>query len=549
MIKNIVSPLIDPTTRSFEAAVRNFHWQVPQYFNIADAVCDRHSALKDRVALLSEKETGETAEYTFGQLKRASNQLANALAANGVTAGDRVAIVLPQRVETGISHLAIYKRQAIAVPLSGLFGSDALAYRLKDSGASMVITDQAHIDLIQSIQAELPDLHRIINVDAEDGFWHLIEQASDQYQTPPTPADTPALLIYTSGTTGPPKGATVAHRCLYGNLSGFELSQNFFPQQNDLFWTPADWAWTGGLVDALLPAWYYGQPILAYEGGKFDPEKTCYLLDKYQVRNGFVPPTALKMLRQVPDLNRRYNINFRSIMSAGEAMGAELYHWGKEALGIEINEMWGQTEFNYIAGSCSAIMPPRPGSMGKAYPGHRVGIIDEQGNELPPGEVGELAAHTDDPVMFLGYWNKPGATAEKIVNGWWKTGDSGYIDEDGYIWFVGRNDDVINSAGHRIGPGEIEDVLMSHPAVQQAAVIGKPDKLRGEVIKAFVITRKGESCGEELKNELKLHVKKRLAAHEYPREIEFIDQLPITTTGKVRRIELREMERAKSAGN
>jgi acetyl-CoA synthetase len=261
------------------------------------------------------------------------------------------------------------------------------------------------------------------------------------------------------------------------------------------------------------------KPILAYEGGKFDPEKSCYLLDKYQVKNGFVPPTALKMLRQVPNIKSRYNINFRSIMSAGEAMGAELYHWGQEALGIKINEMWGQTEFNYIAGNSSALMEPRPGSMGKAYPGHRVEVIDESGNLLPQGETGELAAFMDDPVMFLGYWNKPDATTEKQINGWWRTGDS-----------------------HRIGPGEIEDVLMAHPSVVQAAVIGKPDELRGEIVKAFIIlspdTEKNESLSEELKN----HVKNRLAAHEYPREIEFIDELPLTTTGKVRRVELRQRE-------
>lgn len=546
MIKHSIRTLIDPDTRSFDQAVDNFHWQVPINFNIAQAICDRHQGLHDRVALLSENEAGETAEYTFGQLKKTSNQLANALSALGVDAGDRVAIVLPQRVETGVAHLAIYKLQAIAVPLSGLFGTDALSYRLRDSGAKLVITDQAHLDLLDSIRSELPDLERILNVDQNIDFWGLIEHAKDQFSIPQTPADTPALLIYTSGTTGPPKGATVAHRCLYGNLTGFELSHNFFPQAGDLFWTPADWAWTGGLVDALLPAWYYGQPILAYEGGKFDPEKTCHLLDKYQVRNGFVPPTALKMLRQVTELKSRYDINFRSIMSAGEAMGAELYHWGLEALGIKINEMWGQTEFNYIAGSSSAIMEPRPGSMGKAYPGHHVGIIDERGNILPQGETGELAAHSDDPVMFLGYWNNAGATAEKLVNGWWKTGDSGYIDEDGYIWFVGRNDDVINSAGHRIGPGEIEDVLMRHPAVLQAAVIGKPDALRGEIIKAFVITREGNPGDTALEDDLKLHVKKHMAAHEYPREIEFIDALPMTTTGKVRRIELREQERTRN---
>lgn len=540
-----IKPLIDPTTKDFDQACADFHWQVPEHFNIAEAVCDRHQNLTDRVAMFYENEQGKTAQYTFGQLNKASNQLANALAALGIEQGDCVAIVLPQRLETGIAHLAIYKLRAIAVPLSGLFGSDALTYRLKDSGAKLVITDGPHRDAIESLMQELPDLQTILDVDTKRSFWDLIERASDDYMLPKTTADTPALLIYTSGTTGPPKGATVAHRCFYGNLTGFELSHNFFPQNDDLFWTPADWAWTGGLVDALLPAWYYGKPILAYEGGKFDPERACYLLDKYQVRNGFVPPTALKMLRQVPDIQTRFNINFRSIMSAGETMGAELYHWGQEVLGIKINEMWGQTEFNYIAGSSSALMEPRPGSMGKSYPGHRVEVINEYGNVLPAGETGELAAFTDDPVMFLGYWNNAEATAEKQINGWWRTGDSGYKDDDGYIWFVGRNDDVINSAGHRIGPGEIEDVLMTHSAVSQVAVIGKPDELRGEIVKAFVILRPEIKANETLGDELKKHVKNRLAAHEYPREIEFIAELPLTTTGKIRRVELRKREQNK----
>ncbi len=512
------------------------------HFNIAKNVCDRHRNLAGKIALFYENERGDTARTTFGQLRKASNQLANALLGLGIKKGDRVAIVLPQRLETGLAHLAIYKINAIAVPLSGLFGSDALSYRLKDSGAKLLITDASHRELIESIKPDLPDLDTILDVDAKAGFWVAIENASDSYRIPPTPPDTPALLIYTSGTTGPAKGATVAHRCIYGNLPGFELSHNYFGQADDLFWTPADWAWTGGLIDALLPSWYYGKPILAYEGGKFDPEKTCHLLDKYQVRNGFVPPTALKMLRQVEGIDTHYDINFRSIMSAGEALGAELYHWGREVLDIKINEMWGQTEFNYIAGSSSELMEPRPGSMGKAYPGHRVEVIDDFGHVLAPGETGELAAHTDDPVMFLGYWNNAEATAKNIVNGWWRTGDSGYKDEDGFIWFVGRNDDVISSAGHRIGPGEIEDVLMSHPAVLQAAVIGKPDKLRGEIVKAYIITPAGTIKDEWLRNDLKQHVKNRLAAHEYPREIEFIDKLPMTTTGKVRRIELRRRE-------
>jgi len=295
-----------------------------------------------------------------------------------------------------------------------------------------------------------------------------------------------------------------------------------------------------GAARCLLPTWFYGRPIVAFEGGRFDPEKSCEVLARHRVTNAFIPPTALKMIRQIPDIDR-YDIRLRGVMSAGEAMGAELYEWGREALGIEINEMWGQTEFNYLVGNCSAIMPVRPGSMGRPYPGHEVAAIDESGNPVPRGQQGELAARTGDPVMFLGYWNDVAATGEKITNGWFRTGDVGYLDDDGYIWFLGRRDDVISTAGHRVGPGEIEDSLLRHPAVAQAAVIGSPDELRGSIIKAFIVLAQGHVGSEDLKDEIRQFVKVRLAAHEYPRAIEFIEEMPMTTTGKVRRVDLRKM--------
>lgn len=356
-----------------------------------------------------------------------------------------------------------------------------------------------------------------------------------------TLADDPALLIYTSGTTGPPKGALVAHRGLIGNLPGFELSQNFYPKPNDVFWTPADWAWTGGLLDGLLPAWYYGTPVVAFEGGRFDAERAVDLLERYRVSNAFIPPTALKMIRQVSGLESR-KFHWRGIMSAGETVGAELYEWGQAVLKVKVNEMWGQSEFNYLVGNSAGIMAVKPGSMGRPYPGHEVNAIDDNGSPVPPGEHGELAARVEDPVMFLGYWNNEQATQKKIANGWFRTGDVGYRDDDGYIWFVGRKDDVISSAGYRIGPGEIEDCLLKHPAVAQAAVIGKPDALRGSLIKAFIVLARGHAAGEDLKRDIQNAVKTQLAAYEYPREIEFIDELPMTTTGKVRRTELRARE-------
>ena len=537
--------LIEPGQRSFDEIYASFRWEIPTHFNIAYEVCDKHRQRSNDIALFYENDRGDTKSFTFGQIKSLSDRFANALRALGVSRGDRVAIILSQRVETGIAHLAIYKIGAIALPLSILFGRDALEYRLRDSGAKVVITGTSHSDMLADMKQQLPDLDVIIGCDDAQGrmgFWPLLEKAKDSLQAVNTGADDPALLIYTSGTTGPPKGALVAHRSLLGNLPGFELSQNFFPREDDVFWTPADWAWTGGLMDGLLPSWYYGRPILAYEGGKFDAERVCHLLEKYEVKNAFIPPTALKMMRQVPNIGSRFKLAFRSIMSAGETLGEEVFRWAEDALRVSVNEMWGQTEFNYLVGNCSEIMPVKPGSMGKPYPGHSIGVIDGEGQPMPIGEPGELAARIDDPVMFLNYWGKEEATREKFIGEWFCTGDVGHWDDDGYLWFVGRKDDVISSAGYRIGPGEIEDCLLKHAAVAQAAVIGSPDELRGSIVKAFIVLAKGYEPTDELKTDIQVSVRTRLAAYEYPREIEFIKEVPMTTTGKVRRMELRQRD-------
>ena len=534
--------LIDRRLGDFDAISQGFRWRLPSRYNIAHHVCDRH-AQQDKVALYWENEAGDSAHYTFGQICAWSNRLANALRGLGVNSGDRVAIILPQRLETTLAHLATYKIGALALPLSVLFGPDALAYRLRDSGAMLAITDRARYPLLESIRDNTPELRHLLCCNAESGaedFWTLLNQGADSLEIAQTSIDDPAMLIYTSGTTGSPKGAVNAHRCLLGNLPGFEMSHNFFPEQDDLFWTPADWAWTGGLLDALLPAWHYAVPILAYEGGKFDPERTCRLLAKYRVRNAFIPPTALKMLMQLPAIRSRFDVRLRSIMSAGELMGTQVGAWVEQELGIVANEMWGQTEFNYLVGNCAAVMPVRPGSMGKPYPGHVVDIIDEQGQVLKAGEVGELAARRGDPVMFLGYWQNPEATAAKFKGDWFCTGDLGYRDEAGYLWFQGRTDDVISSAGYRIGPGEIEDCLLNHPAVAQVAVIGVPDPLRGQIIKACIVPAPGYQPSDTLREEIRQSVKTRLAAYEYPRLIEFMDDLPMTTSGKIRRIQLRQ---------
>ena len=538
--------LIDAAATDFDQIRRDFRWSIPDKLNLAYQICDRHRQLAQQVAVYYESAEGQCASYTFGDLKRYSDQFANSLHASGIQQGDRVAIVLPQTIETIVAHLAIHKLGAVSLPLAILFGPEALEYRLRDSGAVAAIVHKSRYDDVKTLQPGLPDMQTVIGCRCGvpgDEFWTQLAQASDQFEMVQTRADDPACLIYTSGTTGPPKGALVAHRAVFGNFTGFEMSQNFFPQAGDVFWTPADWAWTGGLWDALLPALNYGVPIVAFEGGRFDAERVCRLMGDYGVTNAFIPPTALKMLRALPDIKSRYKLKLRAIMSAGEQVGEELIHWGREALGLTINEMWGQTEFNYIVGNCSAIMPPKPGSMGKPYPGHRVEVIDDDGNVMADGEEGELAAWCDDPVMFLGYWKNEAATRAKITANWFRTGDVGYRDADGFLWFVGRKDDVISSAGYRIGPGEIEDSLLKHPAVLQAAVIGKADDLRGQIVKAFVVLCPGHTASPELAREIQQSVRRRLSAHEYPREVEFIDSLPMTTTGKVRRIDLRAREK------
>lgn len=512
-------------------------------------VCDLPAARDpEAVAVLFEDERGDTRKCTFGEIQALSNRLANALAHRGCKQGDRVAILLPQRPETGIAHVATYKLGAIAVPLSTLFGPDALEYRLRDSGAQIVITDARGKSKLGGIRDNLPELKHVYLVDdppdaGELDFHREIEQASPRFTPVRTKAEDPALIIYTSGTTGPPKGVLHAHRVLLGHLPGFELSHSFFPQLGDLFWTPADWAWAGGLLDSLLPTWHYGYPILAFTFSKgFDQERAFWLMDKHQVRNTFLPPTALKMMRQVQEPKRKYRINLRTLMSAGEALGGEVLEWGANCLGITINEMFGQTEANYIIGNCHTLLPVKPGSMGVAYPGHQVGIVDAEGNVLPSGAGGEIGVRRGTPVMFLEYWNKPEATLAKFSKDWLLTGDTAISDQDGYLYFKGRADDIISSAGYRIGPTEIEECLLKHPAVALAAVIGVPDELRGSIVKAFVELAPGYAPSEELMRQMQTHVKERLAAYEYPRLIEFIDRIPTTTTGKLQRSELRQRE-------
>jgi acetyl-CoA synthetase len=503
-----------PLVSSYEELRARFRWQVPARFNIGVACADRQPP--GELALVSLGPDGARREFTFAQMAALSNRLGNALRGLGITRGDRVAVVLPQRLETALAHLAIYKLGAIAVPMSVLFGPHELGG------------------------------FEVIALDADPGaphhaFWPLLEATSERLTPVDTDADAPALLIYTSGTTGAPKGALHAHRVVLGHAPGFRLSHDCFPQPHDRMWSPADWAWIGGLVNCLLSSWLHGRPVVAAaRGGAFDPEWAASLVVAERVRNAFLPPTALKLMRSAgvrvdPGV-------LRSVMSGGEVLGAELLAWGREHLGVTVNEIWGQTEANYVIGNSHTIWDVRPGSMGRPYPGHVVAVLGADGEALPAGEIGELAVRTPDPVAFLEYWGQPEQTRAKVPGEWLRTGDRARIDVDGYWWFEGRTDDVISSAGYRIGPEEIEGCLLNHPSVALAAAIGVPDETRGEAVKAFVMLREGVEPDPALADDIRDFVRSRLAAYEYPRHLEFVSELPLTVTGKIRRAELRRME-------
>ena len=529
-------------TGDWQAMRAAFRWRVPERFNIAERCCDSWAAADpDRLAIVHVGEDGAARPWKYGRLRQAADGLAASLAARGVGRGDRVAVLLPQCPEVMIAHFAIMKLGAVVLPLFTLFGEDALRYRLADSGAKALITDAANTERAVALMFELPDLERVYSTGPRAsapvlGLWGEISRASGPWQTADTRADEPAVLIYTSGTTGPPKGVLHAHRFLLGHLPSVEAHHEGFPQPGDRGWTPADWAWIGGLMDMAMPCLYFGVPLVSHRMRKFDPERAFALIRDQALRNLFLPPTALKMMRAVP---APAGLGVRSVSSGGESLGADLLDWGRAVLGAPINEIYGQTECNLVLSSCAGSMAVRPGSMGQAVPGFEVAIIDGEGRELAPGAQGEIAVKAPNPVMFLQYWNRPEATAAKYVNGWLKTGDLGVRDAEGYFSFVARDDDVINSAGYRIGPSEIEHCLTGHPDVVMAAAVGVPDALRGQVVKAFVVLREGAGGGG-LAQALIARVRERISPHVAPRAVVFVDALPMTATGKIMRRELRE---------
>ena len=605
----VIAPASTHLPPGYSRLHQQFGWQVPRHFNMAHWCCARWAAAPDaaqRVAVRvytagASGARGSEIHHTYADLQAHAQLLSQVLAGQGVRRGDRVAIVMPQCFETAVAYIAVLQMGAVAVPLSMLFGPEALAFRLQDSDAQVAICHASALDGLRASADQCPLLRCVVVAGGKDaaaahqmppsGFVELdyqqsLAQAPQRFKAVNTLAQDPAVLIYTSGTTGNPKGALIPHRALIGNLTGFVCSQNWFgfdaaahPAQsadlptgsNAVFWSPADWAWTGGLMDALLPTLYFGREIVAF-GGRFSPEAAFALLCDCGVTHTFLFPTALKaMMKAFPGAARRTvrqqcGLQLQAIMSAGEAVGDAVFGYCQKQLGVTVNEMFGQTEINYIVGNCSVFWPPKPGSMGMGYPGHRVAVIDDAGQECPVGEPGDVALHRldvhgqPDPIFFLGYWKNQAATDAKFTGDWCRTGDLAVRDADGYLWYQGRSDDVFKSAGYRIGPGEIENCLVKHPSVANAAVVPKPDPDRGALVKAYVVLSPDALAAQQaagkrglqkfqarLTAQLQAHVKGLLAPYEYPKEIEFVDALPMTTTGKVQRRVLRLQEEARAA--
>ncbi|WP_222912860.1 AMP-binding protein [Natrinema sp. SYSU A 869] len=537
---------------SYERLRESFEWEIPDQFNIAEYVCDRWARERGHVAFFAENGSSDRRTLTFRDVQRDANRLANYLSEAGVSAGDRIGICLGQRPEAAIAHIAAWKLGAVSVPLSTQFGDDALAYRLDDCRATACLVGESSVETLRTIRDDLEALETVLTVDVDptptEMTWDVVKtQASRRFETAETNADDDAIIIYTSGTTGDPKGVLHAHRLLLGNLPAF--AESFLESgttDGTVFWTPVEWSWIGSLFSLVMPALYYGRPVVADDVDRFDAESAFELIERYEVTDLGVPPTALRMMMQVDAPSERYDVkSVRRVGAGGEAVGESVVDWAKETFdGVPVEELYGQTEANLVVADCSSLKRPRPGKMGLTVPGHEVAIVDPETAEPidEPGSVGEIAVRYEgNPVCFEEYWQKPELTDRKVRNGWLLTEDLGSVDEDGFFSFEGRKDDVIITSGYRVSPEEIEETIASHGAVADVAVIGVPDEERGAVPKAFVVADDDHPT-TELKETLGTRVKDRLAPYEYPREIEFIDDLPTTSTGKVRRRSLRERE-------
>lgn len=539
----------------YDELYNGFEHSIPETFNIATHISDRWRDDKDRVAIFSEDAGGQKSTYTFWQLNRICNRLANYLKQRGIQKGDRVGVNIGQRPETIISHIATWKVGAISIPLSPLFGPDGLQYRLEDSGASICIVDHENLGGLKQAVAETDSIENILCVGAESTSegdyrlepWTVIEDYSPSFETVDTAPNDGAVIFYTSGTTGKPKGAVHGHQILLGCLPYyFSVALDLDVNNSDVLWTPIGWSWAGSLPCYIICALFYGHPVLGFEGERFSAERAFNLIEDYGVSVCLMPPAAMKSMKSSEISADEFELgSMRVVSTAGEQLGENVKDWARETFyNSAIHEGYGQSEAIGTMGECTGLFPSKEGSTGKPVIGHTLEIVDTESGEVieEPNQVGEIAfKHEGHPAYFLEYWDNPGATEETVQNGWLLSDDLGKKDEEGYVIFLGRKDDVINTSGYRIGPEEIEDYLIDHPIVEDAGVIGVPDEDGSEVPMAFVVLASGEEKSEENKAELQEHVKSGLAKYKYPRIIEFVDELPRTTTGKIRRTELQDM--------
>jgi acetyl-CoA synthetase len=516
-------------TKTYEQVRAEHRWVVPERYNIAADVCDKHPP--EKPAMVHERYDGAVREVCWGELQDLAARAAGWLASLDVQRGDRVAIVLPGTPETAAVFLAVWKLGGILLSMSVLYGDDAIAHRLRDSGAKVLVTDEANARRFGA-WPEPPD--NVAVLDAE-----VLASAQPRPETADTAADDPAQLYYTSGTTGLAKGIVHAHRYL---LAHEEFVYCHEVEDGERFHGMGEWAWAAGIAPLLGP-WRLGALQVVYQRqGGFDPHKQLDVLSRHEVTNVFTTPTAMRAMMAISDAGRRYPQRFRRVCSAGEPLNPEAIRWFREQYGVTVLDYYGLTESYPLCGNFPW-MEVREGSMGRPMPGWDVRILDEDEHEVPTGERGEICLRArSNPHWPLGYWEKPEATEATFGGDWFHTKDAATQDEDGYVWYAGRADDVIIAAGYRIGPFEVESACLEHEAVREAAAVAAPDPVRGNIVKAFIVLAEGHDGTEATVASIQASVRDRIGAHAYPRKIEFVDDLPKTLTGKIRRIELRERE-------
>ena len=530
----------------YEALRAGFELKVPLAFNMAQATVGRHArgARRDALALVcDEPGTDVPVRMSYAELYAGALRMAAFLRRHGVAAGDVVVCYAPQGWAAALTHLGCYLLGAVVAPLSLLYGRDTLRHAISDSQARFLVTTRQAWDALPGMRAELPGLQTVFVASGARGAEVPLEdhaREDELAEVHPTRADDPALLLYTSGSTGLPKGILHAHRLVLGYLASVSLFYQLqMREDGQVLWTPSDWSWIAGIVNVQMTGWYFGHTVVAGQG-KVTPEWILDFAERHGVTHTFLTPTALKRMASIAAPRARWpGLRLRAIGTGGEPCPGAVLEWSRDALGVPVNEFYGLTEVNHLVGNCQVLYPVRPGSMGKAYPGHELRVLDDEGHPVPVGVSGQIAAHRSDPTLFLCYWNQPERTRAMFLGDWVLTGDYARIDGQGYFWYEGRRDDLIKSAGYRIGPAEVEEALVSHPAVEEAAVVGVPDPDRGQVVKAFVRLTPGQSPGTELADALRQHVKTRLAVYKYPRLIEFVQEFPLTSTGKISRKDLR----------